>query len=102
MFQRNSCHLSNLYILTTEAELVFTVMFQPSLSGQLVFVRVPLFRLFNFVTEMVLEIALRPCENSSTDACPEKNLSELEYTDDVVRLREDSSKQVSVSCLSTR
>lgn len=40
--------------------------------------------LFNFVIEVVIEIALFPCENSGSDTSSDRNLSELEYTDDVM------------------
>lgn len=48
--------------------------------------------LVNFVIEMVMEIALSSCENSSTDNCLDSKLSDLEYVDDVVLVSEDRSK----------
>ncbi|MBM6549358.1 reverse transcriptase family protein, partial [Streptococcus dysgalactiae subsp. equisimilis] len=49
--------------------------------------------LFNFVIDMILEIALSSCENSGIQLFPGGSvLSDLEYADDVVLLSEDAGK----------
>lgn len=47
--------------------------------------------LFSFFSKIAMEIVLSLCENSALDICSEKSLSDLEYTDQVVLLSEDSS-----------
>lgn len=47
--------------------------------------------LFNFVTDMKMEVAVSPCENSGTDIFSNRNLPELERAVDAVLLSEKPS-----------
>lgn len=50
------------------------------------------FHLFSLIViKMAMEIIQTSCENTDIDTCSDRNLSNLEYTDVVVLLREDSS-----------
>lgn len=42
--------------------------------------------------EMVIEMAVFSCENSATDICSDKNMSGLEYANDVMPLSKDPSR----------
>lgn len=48
--------------------------------------------LFNFVFEMISKVAVYSCENSGTNICADKKLSDVEFVTDVVLLIEDSRK----------
>lgn len=54
------------------------------------FIRVAHF--FSFAIGIVTVAALSSYENGGIDICPNSNLSELEYADDVVLLSQDSIK----------
>lgn len=64
---------------TAETDFVLMAMFHPNLPREMVFSRVSLTPFpFNFVTEIVMEVALFPCENGSIDTCSDRKPSDLE------------------------
>lgn len=78
---------------TTEVKFVLTTMFHPNSPRELVFVRVALPRfLFCIVIVMIMKMAVSSYEYSGIDICLYRNLSDLEYTTDVVLLSADPSK----------
>lgn len=85
---------------TAEVESVHKI-FHSSLSQKMMHVRVSQFHYpFNFVIEIIMEIALSSCENSDTEAYSSGDLPELEYASGVVLLSRDSFKlPVLLDCL---
>lgn len=68
------------------------VFFHLNSPRKVVSVGIVLFHFFNFVLEMVLEIALSSCKDGSTDVCSDGNRPDSKYAGRIVLLSGDSTK----------